>query len=103
MKFKVQFTADRGFMDLLEEARDLLAHELPARDFVAVQRKALELLVAQLRKRKYAARAGADRSERADVPSEPDEREQVESPSAEVGGAIQPRPSWKRSRITSKL
>jgi hypothetical protein len=51
MKFKVQFTADQGFMDLLEEARDLLAHELPTRDFVAVQRKALEVLVAHLRKR----------------------------------------------------
>jgi hypothetical protein len=64
MKFKVQFTADQGFMDLLDEAGDLLAHELPTRDFVAVQRKALEVLVAHLRKRKYAARAGADRSER---------------------------------------
>jgi hypothetical protein len=79
MKFKVQFTADQGFMDLLEEARDLLAHELPARDFVAVQRKALEVLVAQLRKRKYAARAGADTRE-PELSSDPAEREAVQSP-----------------------
>jgi hypothetical protein len=59
MHYKVQFTADQAYMALLEEARDLLAHDNPTRDFVEVQRKALELLVAELRKRKHATRAGA--------------------------------------------
>ncbi|MET0414376.1 MAG: hypothetical protein ABW217_23900 [Polyangiaceae bacterium] len=59
MHYKVQFTADQEYMSLLEEARDLLAHVNPTRDFVEVQRRALELLVAQLRKRKHAARASA--------------------------------------------
>jgi 5-methylcytosine-specific restriction endonuclease McrA len=59
MHYKVQFTADQAYMALLEEARDLLAHDNPTRDFVAVQRRALELLVAELRKRKHGSRAGA--------------------------------------------
>jgi hypothetical protein len=59
MHYKVQFTADQAYMALLEEARDLLAHSNPTRDFVEVQRRALEVLVAELRKRKHAPRAGA--------------------------------------------
>ena len=98
MQFKVQFTADQGFMDLLDEARDLLAHELPTRDFVAVQRKALEVLVAQLRKRKYAARAGAARSEVAEVPRTADELEPVESPAADVADSEPSEGAAKRRR-----
>lgn len=59
LHYKVQFTADQEYMALLEEARDLLAHVNPTRDFVEVQRKALEVLVGQLRRRKHAARASA--------------------------------------------
>jgi 5-methylcytosine-specific restriction endonuclease McrA len=55
LRYKVQFTADQAYVDLLEEARNLLQHELPARDLVEVQRRALELLVRKLRQRKYAA------------------------------------------------
>jgi len=56
LRYKVQFTADQAYVDLLEEARNLLQHELPTRDLVAVQRRALELLVHKLRQRKHAAR-----------------------------------------------
>jgi hypothetical protein len=59
MHYRVQFTADQEYMSLLDEARDLLSHVNPTRDFVEVQRRALEVLVAQLRQRKHAARAGA--------------------------------------------
>lgn len=59
MHYEVQFTADQEYMSLLEEARDLLAHVNPTRDFVEIQRRALELLVEQLRKRKHSTRAGA--------------------------------------------
>jgi hypothetical protein len=55
LRYKVQFTADQAYVELLEEARNLLQHELPTRDIVAVQRRALELLVHKLRQRKYAA------------------------------------------------
>jgi 5-methylcytosine-specific restriction endonuclease McrA len=56
LRYKIQFTADQAYVDLLQEARNLLQHELPTRDIVAVQRRALELLVHKLRQRKYAAR-----------------------------------------------
>ena len=55
LRYKVQFTADQAYVDLLEEARNLLQHELPARDLVEVQRRALQLLVRKLRQRKHAA------------------------------------------------
>jgi 5-methylcytosine-specific restriction endonuclease McrA len=55
LRYKVQFTVDQAYVALLEEARNLLQHELPSRDLVAVQRRALELLVKKLRQRKYAA------------------------------------------------
>jgi len=56
LRYKVQFTADQAYVDLLEEARNLLQHQLPARDLLEVQRRALELLVHKLRQRKCAAR-----------------------------------------------
>jgi 5-methylcytosine-specific restriction endonuclease McrA len=65
LHYKVQFTADQEYMSLLEEARNLLAHVNPSRDFVEVQRKALELLVNHLRKRKHAIRTS-------DAVAEPD-------------------------------
>jgi 5-methylcytosine-specific restriction endonuclease McrA len=54
-RYRVQFTADQAYVDLLEEARNLLQHELPGRELAEVQRRALELLVHKLRQRKYAA------------------------------------------------
>ncbi|MEY4547458.1 MAG: hypothetical protein RL685_3653 [Pseudomonadota bacterium] len=46
MRYHVQFSADQGYVDLLEEAD---------RNLVEVQRRALQLLVDQLRRRKHAA------------------------------------------------
>jgi 5-methylcytosine-specific restriction endonuclease McrA len=75
LRYKVQFTADQAYVDLLEEARNLLQHELPARDLVEVQRRALELLVRKLRQRKYAASERPRRTARGPAdeapPSEP--------------------------------
>jgi hypothetical protein len=97
MQFKVQFTADQGFMDLLDEARELMAHELPTRDFVEVQRKALELLVAQLRKRKHIVRAGADESERVE-PEPASEEAAVANERSRRPGAAVARAVWLRDR-----
>lgn len=66
---------------LLEEAGDLLAHVNPTRNFVEVQRRALELLVTQLRKRKHAARASAA-SKSAESRSETSDADYVEAPAA---------------------
>ena len=53
MRYKVQFTADQTYVDLLEQARDLLEHQIPDRDLAAVQRLAMEALVETLTRRKY--------------------------------------------------
>jgi len=57
LRYQVQFTADQAYVDLLEEARNLLQHDLPTRDLLEVQRRALELLVRKLQQRKHAASA----------------------------------------------
>jgi hypothetical protein len=55
-RYKVQFTADQSYVDLLEQARDLLQHEVSDRDLARVHRLAIEALLEKLSKRKYAAR-----------------------------------------------
>jgi hypothetical protein len=52
LRFKVQFTADQAYVDLLERARDLLWHQLPNGDLAELQRIALEALVEKLMTRK---------------------------------------------------
>ena len=54
-RYKVQFTASQEYVDLLEQARDLLSHVVPARDLEQVQLRAMRALVAELRKRRCAA------------------------------------------------
>jgi 5-methylcytosine-specific restriction endonuclease McrA len=68
LRYKVQFTADQAYVDLLEEARNLLQHQLPARDLVEVQRRALELLVRNIRRRKYAVSERPRRTAREPAP-----------------------------------
>jgi hypothetical protein len=63
MRYKVQFTADQAYVDLLEQARDLLSHQIPDRDLARVQQLAIEALIEKLSRRKYAA---TSRSRRAD-------------------------------------
>jgi hypothetical protein len=50
-RYRIQFTADQAFVDLLEQARDLLQHAVPERDLVEVQRRALQALVKKLREK----------------------------------------------------
>jgi hypothetical protein len=52
-RYKVQFTANQEYVDLLEEARDLLSHASPKAGLDEVHRRALECLVKELRKKKY--------------------------------------------------
>jgi 5-methylcytosine-specific restriction endonuclease McrA len=68
MRYKVQFTADQTYVDLLERARDLLSHQIPDRDLVRVQQLALEALVEKLSRRKFGA-SGAPRSAPPSTPS----------------------------------
>lgn len=55
LRYKIQFTADQTYVDQLEQARDLLAHQLPDRDLARVQQLAIEALLEKLGKRRYAA------------------------------------------------
>ncbi len=53
-RFKVQFTADQQTYAKLCEARALLRHKLPDGDLAALFDRALALLVAELRRKKFA-------------------------------------------------
>jgi 5-methylcytosine-specific restriction endonuclease McrA len=53
-RYKVQFTACQEYVDLLEQAKDLLAPVVRRGDLEQVHLRALRALVAELKKRKYA-------------------------------------------------
>ena len=57
VRYRVQFTADQAYVDLLEQARALLWHRLPSGDLAQLHRLALEALVEKLVCRKYGAGA----------------------------------------------
>ena len=65
-RYSVQFTAGQEYVDLLEQAKDLLAPAVSRRDLEQVHLRALRLLVAELKKRKYAV---TDRSRSASRPA----------------------------------
>ena len=52
-RFKVQFTADEALKHQLELARDLLRHAIPSGDLGAIVQRAVDLLVADLMKRRF--------------------------------------------------
>ena len=53
-RFKLQLTISRETRERLEEARDLLAHQVPDGDLAEVVDRALDVLVRELRRKKYA-------------------------------------------------
>ena len=54
-RFKIQFTASRPLHDKLRRAQDLMRHSIPNGDPAAIVERALDLLLAQLEKRKFGA------------------------------------------------
>ena len=64
-RFRVQFTADQEMNDDLMTARELLRHQVPIGDAATVMKMALKLLVAELRRRKFAQ---TDRPRRSSLP-----------------------------------
>ena len=81
-RYKVEFTAKDEYVSLLNQARDLLARAESGRSLEAIHLRAMRLLVADLKKRKYAmtekprarepAERGTDR--RADPRADPRQR-----------------------------
>ena len=59
LRYRVQFTASQEFVDLLEEASDLIGHEVEQVTLPEIQTRALRALVQQLRARKRAATKGS--------------------------------------------
>jgi hypothetical protein len=61
--FKIQFTANRAFRDKLRQAQDLLRHRIPDGDIASVLGRALDLLIDDVKKERFAlgrkARAGS--------------------------------------------
>ncbi len=53
-RYRIQVTVDQAYLELLEEARELLQHSVPGRNVIEVQRRALQALVKKLRARKFA-------------------------------------------------
>jgi hypothetical protein len=52
--YKIQFTAERPLKEKLELARDLMAHANPDRSLAVVFERALDLLIADLKKKRFA-------------------------------------------------
>jgi hypothetical protein len=55
IRYHVQFTASQRYVELLEEARNLLQHQVPNRDVARLHELAMAAFVEQLRKRRQAA------------------------------------------------
>ena len=68
LRYKVQFTADQAYVDLIEQARALLWHQLPNGDLAELQRLALEALVEKLLRRKCGALSRASEASPPAVP-----------------------------------
>ena len=52
--YKVQFTASRGLRDKLRQAQELLRHRVPDGDLACIVDKALDLLIDQVKKERFA-------------------------------------------------
>jgi 5-methylcytosine-specific restriction endonuclease McrA len=54
-RYKVQFTASEEYVDLLQQAKDLMSHALPGGALEQLHLQAMRLLVAELKKRRCGA------------------------------------------------
>ena len=95
-RYKVQFTATEEYVRLVEEAKALLSHAVPNVTLEELQLRAMRALVAELKKKKYAA---LDRSP-ARAPR-PAAREHVRD--LETADALQPAASRTRCELTAAL
>jgi len=68
-RFKIQFTANQEFHDKLRCAQELLSHQIPNGDLAAVLGRALDLLVAQAKKDRFAVGRKAGRKDQGSTSS----------------------------------
>jgi len=60
-RYRMEFTASQRYVELLEDARNLLQHQVPDRDVARVHELAMAAFVEQLRKRRHATTSRARR------------------------------------------
>lgn len=68
-RFKVEFTADQALHDKLRQAQDLLRHKIPDGDIPKVLDRALDLLLAEVKRKRFAQPRGRRRSVAAKAPT----------------------------------
>jgi hypothetical protein len=72
-RYKVQFTANQRLHDKLAQAQDLLRHQVPDGDLAEVVERALDLLIAERMKQRF-AQVRRPRAKTENKPSKPDSR-----------------------------
>jgi hypothetical protein len=86
-RYKVQFTATEEYVRLVEEAKALLSHAVPNVTLEELQMRAMHALVAELKKKKYAA--GSSPGDEQHAPHEqPHPRQRVRHIPAAVRRAV---------------
>ena len=65
--FKIQFTASRALRDKLRQAQDLLRHRVPDGDLAAVLERALDLLIEDVKKERFAVGRKARQARKEEV------------------------------------
>jgi hypothetical protein len=75
-RFRVQFTADAALKEKLELARDLMRHTLPSGDLASIVARSVDLLIADLMKRRFGAPARRDQPHTFRRPNPPTSSEQ---------------------------
>jgi 5-methylcytosine-specific restriction endonuclease McrA len=55
LRYRIEFAASQEYVDRLEEARNLLQHQLPSREIAQIHERAMAFFVEHLRKRRQAA------------------------------------------------
>ena len=59
LRYRIEFTASQEYVDRLEEARNLLQHQIPNRDVARIHELAMAVFVEHLQKRRRAATKGS--------------------------------------------
>ena len=62
-RYRIQFTADRELHDALREAQALLRHQIPEGDLAEIFHRGLKLLVADVKRKRFASGAGRVRKQ----------------------------------------
>jgi hypothetical protein len=88
-RYRVEFTADRALHEQLQELRALMRHLIPDGDVGKILARGVAVLLAQVRKRKFAETARPTGARPSDSPNE--------SSSRHIPAAIR-RAVWRRDR-----